>query len=154
MEWYVLVLILSLPSSTQADCSSKCLQCAQQILNTDIPVNSLVRLALHHDTITLLLSNGNKQKVLFYVDVCLCIYDGVIFVIKNRGALSMLLQCAKARGPFQHHGERAWIVEASENCLQTNLPFSPNVLYRSLGAQINDKLRLNVFCSKQTKPYN
>ncbi|XP_024232343.1 proenkephalin-B [Oncorhynchus tshawytscha] len=41
MEWYVLVLILSLPSSTQADCSSHCLQCAQQILNTDIPVNSL-----------------------------------------------------------------------------------------------------------------
>ncbi|XP_010874070.1 proenkephalin-B [Esox lucius] len=41
MEWYVLVLVLSLPSSTQADCSSQCLQCALQILNTDIPVNSL-----------------------------------------------------------------------------------------------------------------
>ncbi|KAL1021282.1 hypothetical protein UPYG_G00011160 [Umbra pygmaea] len=42
MEWYVLVLLLSLPSSTQADCSSQCLQCAQQIINRDIAVNKLI----------------------------------------------------------------------------------------------------------------
>ncbi|KAJ8016438.1 hypothetical protein DPEC_G00007210 [Dallia pectoralis] len=40
MEWYVLVLVLSLPSTTQAVCSSQCLQCAQQIFN-NIPVNNL-----------------------------------------------------------------------------------------------------------------
>ncbi|KAM6976622.1 proenkephalin-B [Aplochiton taeniatus] len=41
MEWYVVVLILTLPSYIQADCSSQCLKCAQQFLNTEIPTSSL-----------------------------------------------------------------------------------------------------------------
>ncbi|KAG7471946.1 hypothetical protein MATL_G00103400 [Megalops atlanticus] len=41
MEWYVLALILSLSSSTHADCSSQCLNCAQQIPSSAMPINSL-----------------------------------------------------------------------------------------------------------------
>ncbi|XP_062316139.1 proenkephalin-B [Osmerus eperlanus] len=41
MEWYALVLILSLSSSIQADCTSQCLKCAQEIFNTDEPISSL-----------------------------------------------------------------------------------------------------------------
>ncbi|XP_029102252.1 proenkephalin-B-like [Scleropages formosus] len=41
MEWCVLVLILSLASSIQADCSSQCLNCAQQIPSIDMSINSL-----------------------------------------------------------------------------------------------------------------
>uniref|UniRef100_W5M157 Proenkephalin-B n=2 Tax=Lepisosteus oculatus TaxID=7918 RepID=W5M157_LEPOC len=43
MEWSVLALVLclSLPSSVQADCSSQCLTCAQQIPNVNININSL-----------------------------------------------------------------------------------------------------------------
>ncbi|TKS77010.1 Proenkephalin-B Beta-neoendorphin-dynorphin [Collichthys lucidus] len=41
MEWYVLVLILSLPPSIHADCSSQCQKCAQQILNSDVAFSSL-----------------------------------------------------------------------------------------------------------------
>ncbi|XP_062248332.1 proenkephalin-B [Platichthys flesus] len=35
MEWYVLVLILSLPSSIHSDCSSLCQKCFQQVLSSD-----------------------------------------------------------------------------------------------------------------------
>ncbi|KAI3356855.1 hypothetical protein L3Q82_003340 [Scortum barcoo] len=35
MEWYVLVLMLSLPPSIHADCSSQCQKCAQQLLSSD-----------------------------------------------------------------------------------------------------------------------
>ncbi|KAL4646229.1 proenkephalin-B-like [Arapaima gigas] len=41
MEWYVLALVLSLPSSIQADCSSQCVQCAQQMPGVDVAVSSL-----------------------------------------------------------------------------------------------------------------
>ncbi|XP_034731756.1 proenkephalin-B [Etheostoma cragini] len=41
MEWYVLVLMLSLPSSLRADCSSQCEKCVQQILSPDAPFSSL-----------------------------------------------------------------------------------------------------------------
>ncbi|MBN3296260.1 proenkephalin-B [Amia ocellicauda] len=43
MEWYVLALVLclSFPSSVQADCSSQCLACAQQIQDIDTDINSL-----------------------------------------------------------------------------------------------------------------
>ncbi|XP_070696249.1 proenkephalin-B [Pempheris klunzingeri] len=41
MEWYVLVLMLSLPPSIQADCSSQCQKCAQQILGPDATFSSL-----------------------------------------------------------------------------------------------------------------
>ncbi|KAM9350401.1 proenkephalin-B [Symphorus nematophorus] len=41
MEWYVLVLILSLPPSIHADCSSQCLKCAQQLLSADVSLSSL-----------------------------------------------------------------------------------------------------------------
>nr|XP_020440950.1 proenkephalin-B [Monopterus albus] len=35
MEWYVLVLMLSLPPSIRTDCASQCQKCAQQILSPD-----------------------------------------------------------------------------------------------------------------------
>lgn len=41
MEWYVLVLMLSLPTLSQADCSAQCLRCAQQISDLDSAVNRL-----------------------------------------------------------------------------------------------------------------
>ncbi|XP_059396793.1 proenkephalin-B-like [Carassius carassius] len=41
MEWYVLVLMLSLPSLGQADCSEQCMRCAQQISDLDSAVNRL-----------------------------------------------------------------------------------------------------------------
>ncbi|XP_052450716.1 proenkephalin-B [Carassius gibelio] len=41
MEWYVLVLMLSLPSLSQADCSEQCMRCAQQISDLDSAVNRL-----------------------------------------------------------------------------------------------------------------
>lgn len=41
MEWYVLVLMLSLPTLSQADCSAQCLRCAQQIPDLDTAVNRL-----------------------------------------------------------------------------------------------------------------
>ncbi|XP_026187970.1 proenkephalin-B [Mastacembelus armatus] len=41
MEWYVLVLMLSLPSSIHTDCSTQCQKCAQQILSPDAAFSSL-----------------------------------------------------------------------------------------------------------------
>ncbi|XP_068454220.1 proenkephalin-B [Clinocottus analis] len=41
MEWYVLVLMLSLPPSIRADCSSQCEKCVQQILGPDAAFSSL-----------------------------------------------------------------------------------------------------------------
>ncbi|KAG9352984.1 hypothetical protein JZ751_017560 [Albula glossodonta] len=43
MEWYLLALVLCscLPSSTQADCSTRCLTCAHQSPNLDTFINSL-----------------------------------------------------------------------------------------------------------------
>lgn len=41
MEWYVLVLMLTLPSLSWADCSEQCLKCALKI--SDSPLNLLVR---------------------------------------------------------------------------------------------------------------
>ncbi|CAJ1055237.1 proenkephalin-B [Xyrichtys novacula] len=41
MEWYFLVLMLSLPSSIHADCSSQCQKCAQEILSSDAAFSSL-----------------------------------------------------------------------------------------------------------------
>ncbi|XP_041859827.1 proenkephalin-B [Melanotaenia boesemani] len=41
MEWYVLVLMLSLPSSIHADCSLQCQKCAQQMLRPDAAFSSL-----------------------------------------------------------------------------------------------------------------
>ncbi|XP_070824867.1 proenkephalin-B [Chaetodon trifascialis] len=41
MEWYVLVLMLSLPPSIRADCSSQCQKCAQQLLSPDAVLSSL-----------------------------------------------------------------------------------------------------------------
>ncbi|XP_029305680.1 proenkephalin-B [Cottoperca gobio] len=41
MEWYVLVLMLSLPHSIHADCSSHCQKCVQQILSPDAAFSSL-----------------------------------------------------------------------------------------------------------------
>ncbi|XP_071331082.1 proenkephalin-B [Trachinotus anak] len=41
MEWYVLVLMLSLPPSIHTDCSSQCQKCAQQILSPDAAFSSL-----------------------------------------------------------------------------------------------------------------
>ncbi|KAG1960672.1 proenkephalin-B [Pimephales promelas] len=41
MEWYVLVLMLSLPTLSQADCSAQCLRCAQQIPDLDTALNRL-----------------------------------------------------------------------------------------------------------------
>ncbi|XP_047457452.1 proenkephalin-B [Mugil cephalus] len=35
MEWYVLVLMLSLPPSIHTDCSSQCLKCAQEVPSPD-----------------------------------------------------------------------------------------------------------------------
>lgn len=43
MEWYVLVLMLSLPPSIHADCSSLCQRCAEQMLRSDAAFGSLVR---------------------------------------------------------------------------------------------------------------
>lgn len=44
MEWYVLVLMLSLPPSIHADlCSKQCQKCAQQILNSEVDLSDLVR---------------------------------------------------------------------------------------------------------------
>ncbi|XP_029012810.1 proenkephalin-B isoform X2 [Betta splendens] len=41
MEWYVLVLMLSLPPSVHSDCSSRCQQCAQQMLGPGAAFSSL-----------------------------------------------------------------------------------------------------------------
>ncbi|XP_055045329.1 proenkephalin-B [Misgurnus anguillicaudatus] len=41
MELYVLVLMLSLPTLIQADCTAQCLRCAQQISDLDPAVNRL-----------------------------------------------------------------------------------------------------------------
>ncbi|XP_056278439.1 proenkephalin-B [Pseudoliparis swirei] len=41
MEWYVLVLMLSLPPSIRADCSLQCEKCVQQILGPDAAFSSL-----------------------------------------------------------------------------------------------------------------
>ncbi|XP_038554239.1 proenkephalin-B-like [Micropterus salmoides] len=41
MEWYVLVLMLSLPPSIHADCSSQCQQCVQQMLSSEAVFNNL-----------------------------------------------------------------------------------------------------------------
>ncbi|XP_071399385.1 proenkephalin-B [Centroberyx affinis] len=41
MEWYVLVLMLSLPSSIHTGCSLQCQKCAQQILGADAAFSSL-----------------------------------------------------------------------------------------------------------------
>ncbi|KAM8863275.1 proenkephalin-B [Spinachia spinachia] len=41
MEWYVLVLMLSFPSSLRADCSLQCQKCVQQILGPDAAFSSL-----------------------------------------------------------------------------------------------------------------
>ncbi|KAJ8369689.1 hypothetical protein SKAU_G00097170 [Synaphobranchus kaupii] len=41
MERYVLALILSMISSIRADCSSQCLNCAQQIPKSEMSINSL-----------------------------------------------------------------------------------------------------------------
>lgn len=41
MEWYVLVLMLSLPPSIRADCSSQCQKCVQQILSPDAVFSNL-----------------------------------------------------------------------------------------------------------------
>uniref|UniRef100_A0AAX7TG04 Uncharacterized protein n=1 Tax=Astatotilapia calliptera TaxID=8154 RepID=A0AAX7TG04_ASTCA len=41
MEWYVLVLMLSLPPCIHTDCSSQCQKCAQQILSADEAYSSL-----------------------------------------------------------------------------------------------------------------
>nr|AAZ99220.1 prodynorphin precursor [Oreochromis mossambicus] len=41
MEWYVLVLMLSLPPCIHTDCSSQCQKCAQQILSPDEAYSSL-----------------------------------------------------------------------------------------------------------------
>ncbi|XP_022068963.1 proenkephalin-B [Acanthochromis polyacanthus] len=41
MEWYVLVLMLSLPSSIHTDCSSHCQKCVHQILSPDAAFTSL-----------------------------------------------------------------------------------------------------------------
>ncbi|XP_034552162.1 proenkephalin-B [Notolabrus celidotus] len=41
MEWYFLVLMLSLPPSIHADCSSQCQKCAQEILSSDAAFSSL-----------------------------------------------------------------------------------------------------------------
>lgn len=41
MEWYVLVLMLSLPPSIHTECSSQCQRCAQQILSPDAAFSSL-----------------------------------------------------------------------------------------------------------------
>ncbi|XP_029362863.1 proenkephalin-B [Echeneis naucrates] len=41
MEWYVLVLMLSLPPSMYTDCPSQCQKCAQQILSSDATFRSL-----------------------------------------------------------------------------------------------------------------
>uniref|UniRef100_H2MX41 Prodynorphin n=2 Tax=Oryzias latipes TaxID=8090 RepID=H2MX41_ORYLA len=41
MEWYVLVLMLSLPPSIHADCSSLCQRCAEQMLRSDAAFGSL-----------------------------------------------------------------------------------------------------------------
>ncbi|XP_059190146.1 proenkephalin-B isoform X2 [Centropristis striata] len=41
MEWYVLVLMLSLPPSIRANCSSQCQKCVQQILSPDAAFSRL-----------------------------------------------------------------------------------------------------------------
>ncbi|KAI7794505.1 proenkephalin-B [Triplophysa rosa] len=41
MELYVLLLMLSLPTLSQADCTAQCLRCAQQISDLDSAVNRL-----------------------------------------------------------------------------------------------------------------
>ncbi|XP_034393722.1 proenkephalin-B [Cyclopterus lumpus] len=41
MEWYVLVLMLSLPPSIRADCSLQCEKCVQQIVGPDAAFSSL-----------------------------------------------------------------------------------------------------------------
>ncbi|XP_037312836.1 proenkephalin-B [Pungitius pungitius] len=41
MEWYVLVLMLSFPSSLRADCSLQCQKCVQQALGPDAAFSSL-----------------------------------------------------------------------------------------------------------------
>ncbi|XP_051518192.1 proenkephalin-B-like [Myxocyprinus asiaticus] len=41
MEWYVLVLTLSLPTLSRADCSAQCLRCAQQISDLNTAVSRL-----------------------------------------------------------------------------------------------------------------
>ncbi|XP_017573418.1 proenkephalin-B [Pygocentrus nattereri] len=41
MEWYVLVLVLSLPSLSQAGCSEQCLRCVQQISDQNSQASEL-----------------------------------------------------------------------------------------------------------------
>ncbi|KAI4877189.1 hypothetical protein NFI96_028670 [Prochilodus magdalenae] len=41
MEWYVLVLVLSLPSLSQAGCSEQCLRCVQQISDQTSQISDL-----------------------------------------------------------------------------------------------------------------
>ncbi|XP_054904368.1 proenkephalin-B [Poeciliopsis prolifica] len=41
MEWYVLVLMLSLPPSVHTDCSSQCQRCAEQMLRPEAALSSL-----------------------------------------------------------------------------------------------------------------
>ncbi|TRY54489.1 hypothetical protein DNTS_009205 [Danionella cerebrum] len=41
MEWFVLVLMLSLPSLSQADCSAQCLRCAQHMPDLDSALSRL-----------------------------------------------------------------------------------------------------------------
>ncbi|XP_061590765.1 proenkephalin-B [Cololabis saira] len=41
MEWYVLVLMLSLPPSIRTDCSSQCQKCVQQMLRPDAAFSNL-----------------------------------------------------------------------------------------------------------------
>lgn len=49
MELYVLLLMLSLPTLSQADCTAQCLRCAQQISDLDSAVNRLVNYSQFSD---------------------------------------------------------------------------------------------------------
>lgn len=108
MEWYVLVLMLSLPSLSWADCSEQCLKCALQI--SDSPLNLLVRsfccvkerkkehvaeqrgLRCWREEKSERLGLKNKQKTLRRV----CLFVLLILLIRRLIAIK-----------FQHHGQRA-----------------------------------------------
>lgn len=75
MEWYVLVLMLSLPPSIHADlCSKQCQKCAQQILNSEVDLSSLVR------------RDAARKKNLLLLLLLLCFVMSYFFILKNSDA--------------------------------------------------------------------
>ncbi|XP_026873891.2 proenkephalin-B [Electrophorus electricus] len=64
MEWYVLVLMLILPSLSRADCSAQCLKCAEQTSDLNSPVNRLTCTLECEGTLTSTIELDRCEKAL------------------------------------------------------------------------------------------